>query len=52
MLGQRDKIHRRAETYADTFTESAKNAAARPYLKLGLGGEHTDSNQRLMYTSA
>jgi hypothetical protein len=22
------------------------------YLKLGFGGAHTDSNQRLMYTSA
>jgi hypothetical protein len=22
------------------------------YLKLGFGGEHTESNQRLMYTSA
>jgi hypothetical protein len=26
--------------------------AARRYLKLGFGGAHTDSNQRLMYTSA
>jgi hypothetical protein len=25
---------------------------ARRYVKLGFGGAHTDSNQRLMYTSA
>jgi LysR family transcriptional regulator, hca operon transcriptional activator len=27
-------------------------SSARRYVKLGFGGAHTDSNQRLMYTSA
>jgi hypothetical protein len=29
-----------------------RGMAAARYLKLGLGGAHTESNQRLMYTSA
>ena len=34
-----------------SFLAVARDGAA-CYLKLGLGGAHTESNQRLMYTSA
>jgi hypothetical protein len=40
---------------AQLLTRGARGielTAARRYVKLGFGGVHTDSNQRLMYTSA
>jgi LysR family hca operon transcriptional activator len=33
-------------------TRGVELTPARRYVKLGFGGAHTDSNQRLMYTSA
>jgi LysR family transcriptional regulator, hca operon transcriptional activator len=43
------------EVGAQLLTRGARGielTPARRYVKLGFGGEHTDSNQRLMYTSA
>ena len=37
--------------YANLTNTRSLTPATR-YVKLGLGGAHTDSNQRLMYTSA
>jgi hypothetical protein len=42
-----DRIRREIPAIARTEAQRAKS-----YLKLGFGGEHTESNQRLMYTSA
>jgi hypothetical protein len=35
-----------------TLAADRLHPSARRYLKIGFGGAHTDSNQRLMYTSA
>jgi len=35
-----------------TRSRGIELSSARRYVKLGFGGAHTDSNQRLMYTSA
>ena len=43
------------EVGAQLLTRGARGVELTPawrYVKLGLGGAHTDSNQRLMYTSA
>ena len=43
------------EVGAQLLTRGARGMELRParrYVKLGFGGAHTDSNQRLMYTSA
>jgi LysR family hca operon transcriptional activator len=43
------------EAGAQLLTRGARGielTPARCYVKLGFGGAHTDSNQRLMYTSA
>jgi len=43
------------EVGAQLRTRGARGVELTPawrYVKLGLGGAHTDSNQRLMYTSA
>jgi len=43
------------EIGAQLLTRGARGielTPARRYIKLGFGGAHTDSNQRLMYTSA
>jgi hypothetical protein len=43
------------EVGAQLLTRGARGVEltpARRYVKLGFGGAHTDSNQRLMYTSA
>jgi LysR family hca operon transcriptional activator len=43
------------EVGAQFLTRGARSielTPARRYVKLGFGGAHTDSNQRLMYTSA
>jgi LysR family hca operon transcriptional activator len=43
------------EVGAQLLTRGARGielTPARRYVKLGFGGAHTDSNQRLMYTSA
>jgi hypothetical protein len=43
------------EVDAQPLTRGARRielTPARPYVKLGFGGVHADSNQRLIYTSA
>ena len=43
------------EVGPNCLTRGARGMELRParrYVKLGFGGAHTDSNQRLMYTSA
>ncbi len=43
------------EVGAQLLTRGARGVELTPsrrYVKLGFGGAHTDSNQRLMYTSA
>jgi hypothetical protein len=43
------------EVGAQLLTRGARGTELTPskrYVKLGFGGAHTDSNQRLMYTSA
>jgi hypothetical protein len=34
------------------WAQGSRQRRLEHYLKLGFGGAHTDSNQRLMYTSA
>jgi hypothetical protein len=40
------------EITSETIKPATLQKPSEPYLKLGFGGAQTDSNQRLMYTSA